>query len=66
MSDRARIDLHPKVQWSITGRVLMHWLLFFVCITSISAIVRIFSTVGSQPFAEALRSAPTRRFRSLA
>lgn len=57
MSERARILVDPKVQWTITGRILVHWVLFLVCILSISAMVRILSAVGEQPFADAFRSA---------
>ncbi len=57
MSQRARILVDPKVQWSIAGRVLIHWTLFLVCITSISAMVRLLSVVGEQPLAGAFRSA---------
>ncbi len=57
MSDRTRLLVDPKVQWSIAGRVFLHWLLFFICITAISSMVRMFSAVGEQPFAEAVRSA---------
>ena len=57
MSDRARILVDPKVQWSITGRVLIHWSLFLVCILSISSMVRVLAAVGEQPFADAFRSA---------
>jgi hypothetical protein len=57
MSDRARIIVDPKVQWSITGRVLIHWSLFLVCILSISSMVRVLAVVGEQPFAGAFQSA---------
>ena len=57
MSERERILVDPKVQWSIAGRVLMHWALFVVCITSISVMVRILSSVGEQPFSAAVQSA---------
>jgi hypothetical protein len=57
MSDRARIIVDPKVQWSITGRVLIHWSLFLVCILAISTMVRVLAVVGEQPFAGAFRSA---------
>ena len=57
MSERERILVDPKVQWSIAGRVLMHWTLFVVCITSISVMVRILSAVGDQPLSSALQAA---------
>ncbi len=57
MSERERILVDPKVQWSIAGRVLMHWGLFVVCITSINVMVRVLSSVGEQPFAAAFQSA---------
>lgn len=57
MSDRERILVDPKVQWTIAGRVLMHWALFVVCITSISVMVRVLSAVGEQPFSSALQAA---------
>ena len=57
MSDRERILVDPKVQWTIAGRVLMHWGLFVICITSISVMVRILSSVGEQPFSSALHAA---------
>ena len=57
MSNRKRILVDPKVQWAIAGRVLMHWALFVVCITSISVMVRILSAVAEQPFSSALQSA---------
>jgi hypothetical protein len=59
MSERERILVDPKVQWTIAGRVLMHWALFVVCITAISVMVRILSSVGEQPFSAALQSALT-------
>lgn len=59
MSDRSRILVDPKVQWAIAGRVLIHWALFLICITSISSMVRILSSVGDQPFAESFRSSLT-------
>ena len=57
MSQRSRILVDPKVQWSIAGRILCHWALFAVCLVSISAMVRIMSAAGDQPFADAWRSA---------
>lgn len=57
MSERARILVDPKVQWSITGRILLHWGLFLVCILSISSMVRVLSAVGEQPFSDAFQSA---------
>ena len=57
MSERARILVDPKVQWAIAGRILLHWVLFLVCILSISSMVRVLSAVGEQPFSEAFRSA---------
>lgn len=57
MSQRSRILVDPQVQWSIAGRILCHWALFAVCLVSISAMVRIMSAAGDQPFAEAWRSA---------
>ena len=57
MSDRERILVDPKVQWSIAGRLLMQWGLFVICITSISVMVRVLSSVSEQPFSSALHSA---------
>ena len=57
MSQRTRILVDPKVQWSIAGRILSHWALLLVCLVSISAMVRIMVAAGDQPFAEAWRSA---------
>ena len=59
MSDRTRIIVDPKVQWSITGRVLIHWSLFLVCILSISTMVRVLAVVGEQPSAGVFQSALT-------
>ncbi len=59
MSERARILVDPKVQWSIARRIVMHWMLFLVCITSISAMVRLLSAVGQQPSVSAFQSALT-------
>ncbi len=57
MSQRSRILVDPKVQWSIGCRILCHWALFLVCLVSISAMVRIMAAAGNQPFGEAWRSA---------
>lgn len=59
MSNRSRILVDPKVQWSIAGRILVHWALFMVCLVSISAMVRIMAAAGDQPFGEAWRGALT-------
>ncbi|MEM0924408.1 MAG: hypothetical protein AAGJ83_00085 [Planctomycetota bacterium] len=56
-SQRSRLLVDPSVQWSIAGRVLIHWGLFLVCLVSLGALVRILVAVGSQPFSEAWRSA---------
>lgn len=57
MSKRSRILVDPQVQWSIAARILGHWVLFLVCLVSISAMVRIMVAAGDQPFGEAWRSA---------
>ncbi len=57
MSKRSRILVDPKVQWSIAGRILCHWVMFLVCLVSISAMVRIMAAAGDQPFADAWRAA---------
>ncbi len=54
---RSRILVDPKVQWSIAGRILSHWVLFLVCLVSISAMVRIMGSAGQQPFADTWRTA---------
>ena len=54
---RSRILVDPKVQWSIAGRILCHWVLFLVCLVSISAMVRIMGSAGQQPFADTWRTA---------
>ncbi len=56
-SQRSRILVDPKVQWSIAARILGHWVLFLVCLVSISAMVRIMGSAGQQPFAETWRAA---------
>lgn len=56
-SQRSRILVDPQVQWSIAGRVLGHWILFLICLVSISAMVQIMGSAGQQPFAEAWRAA---------
>ena len=56
-SQRSRILVDPKVQWSIAGRILCHWSLFLVCLISISAMVQIMGSAGQQPFAETWRTA---------
>lgn len=57
MSKRSRLLVDPSVQWSIAGRILMHWGFFLLCLVSIGAMVRILVAVGNQPFSEAWRSA---------
>ncbi|TWT84801.1 hypothetical protein CA13_62820 [Planctomycetes bacterium CA13] len=57
MSKRTRILVDPAVQWSIAGRVLIHWTLFLLCLVAINVAVRVFASVVSQPMSEAFASA---------
>ncbi len=57
MSKRSRILVDPKVQWSIAGRVLAHWVLLLICLVSIGALVRLMAATSSESFWDALWSA---------
>jgi hypothetical protein len=57
MSKRSRLLVDPSVQWSIAGRILIHWGFFLVCLVSLGALVRILVAVGNQPFSEAWKAA---------
>lgn len=57
MSKRSRLLVDPTVQWSIAGRILIHWVFFLVCLVSLGTMVRVLVAVGNQPFSEAWRGA---------
>ncbi len=54
MSKRTKILVDPKVQWSIAGRVLLHWGFLLVCLVSIGALVRLMAASTAESFADAL------------
>ncbi|TWU40516.1 hypothetical protein [Novipirellula artificiosorum] len=56
MSNRSRILVDPKVQWSIAARVMFHWTLFVLCLIAVNVSVRTFAAVINQPFWEAVKS----------
>ncbi len=57
MSKRTKILVDPKVQWSIAGRVLLHWVLLMLCLISIGALVRLMASANSASFSDALWAA---------
>ena len=57
MSKRSKILVDPKVQWSIAGRVLVHWGLLLVCLISIGALVRLMAATTQDSFSDALWAA---------
>ena len=59
MSNRSRILVDPTVQWAIARRILLHWFLLVVCVTVITAMVRLLMGAGQQPFGVSLKAAFT-------
>lgn len=57
MYKRSRFLIDPSVQWSITGRVLIHWGLFLTCLVALGTFVRVLVVIGEQPLSEALQTA---------
>ena len=57
MSKRTKILVDPKVQWSIAGRLLLHWGLLLICLVSIGALVRLMAASTAETFSDALWAA---------
>ncbi len=57
MSKRTKILVDPKVQWSIAGRVLLHWGLLLICLISIGALVRLMAASTTASFSDAFWAA---------
>ncbi len=54
MHNRSQFLVDPKVQWSIAGRFLFHWISFLVCLVMVGVIVRLLIGAGSTSFRESL------------
>ncbi|MDA8744135.1 hypothetical protein N9N28_05835 [Rubripirellula amarantea] len=55
MHQRSQILVDPKVQWSIAGRFISHWLLFLVCLVTIGVMVRVMLGAGTVGFSDSFR-----------
>ena len=53
MSKRTRILIDPKVQWSIAGRIMAHWVLLLIALVAIGAMVRLMASTDADSFASA-------------
>ena len=55
MHNRSRLLVDPKVQWTIAGRISLHWICFLVCLFAIGVLVRMLLAAGTQSFGVALK-----------
>ena len=63
MSNKKRTTflVDPVVQWAIGRRVILHWILFGVCLITANVMLRTIVTMTELPFAEAIRVAATQQ-----
>ncbi|KAA1262474.1 hypothetical protein LF1_50390 [Rubripirellula obstinata] len=54
MHQRSRLLVDPKVQWSVAGRVLLHWIAFLVCLLTIGIMVQMLLAAGTESIGVAL------------
>ncbi len=54
---RTKFLVDPVVQWAIGRRVILHWVLFAVCLISVNVMMRTILTMTDMPFGEAIRTA---------
>jgi hypothetical protein len=54
---RTTFLVDPTVQWAIGRRVILHWMLFAVCLIAVNVMLRTILTMTDMPFGEAIRTA---------
>jgi hypothetical protein len=54
MRQRSRLLVDPKVQWSVAGRVGLHWIAFLFCLLTIGMMVQFLLAAGTESFGVAL------------
>lgn len=55
MHQRSRLLVDPKVQWSVAGRVFLHWIAFLICLLAIGIMVQMLLAAGTKSFGVALQ-----------